>query len=425
MQIGSVDSYTVTQMRIDGYVCAAIILLAFCGLATQKLVHYPVGFMAVAGIFLFGLRRADTPHTSISSLLILFALLWLPMSLATIGAVAVKHSLSTTLAYLHFLPAAYFIMYACSRPGVYFWLQKCILCLIVFVVFDAMLQFFSGFNVLGYPHHAPNRAIDDAVLTGVFYPKERLALVLSVLFPIVLHYIKETRLKIFPYVILLPSYLFVILMTFKRSAWVMLAVGVAYLLLFFILKRGMLKSFLSIRSILILVVTVSVVITLGFISSDRLSKNLGFFSGDLEQVDVASNYRISIWKTGYEIVKDRPVLGIGPRGFRHVYEEYSEADNFWLQDGRDGQTHPHSNIVEVLVETGILGFLGYLLLYSYFVYRFFREEYFSDSLAWSLSVLIVWCPLNTHLAFYGSYWSTFAWMLVAISLASFRPQTSD
>ncbi len=205
----------------------------------------------------------------------------------------------------------------------------------------------------------------------------------------------------------------------------MLAVGVAYLLLFFILKRGMLKSFLSIRSILILVVTVSVVITLGFISSDRLSKNLGFFSGDLEQVDVASNYRISIWKTGYEIVKDRPVLGIGPRGFRHVYEEYSEADNFWLQDGRDGQTHPHSNIVEVLVETGILGFLGYLLLYSYFVYRFFREEYFSDSLAWSLSVLIVWCPLNTHLAFYGSYWSTFAWMLVAISLASFRPQTSD
>ena len=103
MQIGSVDSYTVTQMRIDGYVCAAIILLAFCGLATQKLVHYPVGFMAVAGIFLFSLRRADTPHTSISSLLILFALLWLPMSLATIGAVAVKHSLSTTLAYLHFL----------------------------------------------------------------------------------------------------------------------------------------------------------------------------------------------------------------------------------------------------------------------------------------------------------------------------------
>ena len=425
MWVGPSDNHIVPQLRIEGCLYVGIIILAFCGLATQKLVHYPVGVMAIAGIVLFGLRNIDSRQVSKFLLPVLFALLWLPMCLASIDAVAMKHSLSTTIAYLHFLPAAYFIMYACSRPGVYFWLEKWVLCLVVFVVFDAMLQFFSGSNFLGYPHHGSNRAVDDAVLTGVFYPKERLALILSVLFPIVFHWIKETRLKIFPYVIFLPSYLFVLLMTFKRSAWVMLLIGVAYLLIFFVLKRGVLKSVVSTRLMLILFFTVFIVLLSGSILSDRLSKNLGFFSGDLEQVDVASNYRISLWKTGYMMFKDRPLLGLGPRGFRHVYEEYSEADNFWIQDGRRGQTHPHSNIVEVFVETGVVGFLGYLLLYGYFVFRFFSEEFFTSSLAWALTVLIVWCPLNTHLAFYGSYWSSFAWMLVAISLASSRLRARD
>ena len=425
MLVGSSNNHTGPQLSIEGHFYVGIIMLAFCGLATQKLVHYPFGFMAVAGVFLFTFRRLSQPHAVKFLLPFLFTLVWLPMCLATINAVAMKHSLSTTLEYLHFLPAAYFIIYACSRPGVYFWLEKWFLWLTIFIIFDALFQFFSGYNLIGYPHLGDHKAAGDEVLTGFFYPKERLALILSVLFPLVFHYIKGARLKIFPYVILLPSYFFVILMTFKRSAWIMLATGVAYLLIFFVLKRGVLKSLVSIRVMFILFFTVSAVVLSSSILSDRLSKNLGFFSGDLEQVDVASNYRISLWKTGYMMFKDRPLLGIGPRGFRHVYEEYSEADNFWIQDGRRGQTHPHSNIVEVFVETGVVGFLGYLLLYGYFIFRFFSEEFFTSSLAWALTVLIVWCPLNTHLAFYGSYWSSFAWMLVAISLASSRLRARD
>ena len=66
--------------------------------------------------------------------------------------------------------------------------------------------------------------------------------------------------------------------------------------------------------------------------------------------------------------QENPLLGIGPRGFRHVYEQYAGPDDHWLQNGHRGQTHPHSNIVEVLVETGLLGLTGYLLFYSYFFF---------------------------------------------------------
>ncbi len=425
MRIESLDSPTVPHLQLEGFFYVGIIVLAFFALATQKLVHYPLGFMAVAGVFLFSFRRSGQPCPLGFLLPVLFALVWLPMCFATINAVAPEHSLVTTLSYLHFLPAAYFLLHACSKPGVHFWIQKSIFCLIIFIVLDAVLQFLSGFNLFGYPYDVDANRDNVRVLTGVFYPKERLGLILAGLFPIMLHVLARVRLNIFFLTTVGSVYLFVILMTFKRSAWVMLLIGVAYLLIFFISKRGVLKSLVSIRLILILFFTVSVALLSGSILSDRLSKNLGFFSGDLEQVDVASNHRISLWKTGYEMFKDKPLLGIGPRGFRHAYLEYAEVDNYWLQDGRRGQTHPHSNIVEVFVETGVLGFLGYLCFYGFFVVRFFREKYFTDALAWSLTVLIVWCPLNTHLAFYGSYWSSFAWMLIAISLASFRLQSRD
>ena len=59
MWVGSSDNHIVPQLRIEGYVYVGIIMLAFCGLATQKLVHYPVGVMAVAGIVLFCLHMVS------------------------------------------------------------------------------------------------------------------------------------------------------------------------------------------------------------------------------------------------------------------------------------------------------------------------------------------------------------------------------
>ena len=51
MRIESLDSPTVPHLQLEGFFYVGIIVLAFFALATQKLVHYPLGFMAVAGVF--------------------------------------------------------------------------------------------------------------------------------------------------------------------------------------------------------------------------------------------------------------------------------------------------------------------------------------------------------------------------------------
>ena len=414
------DSQTSWRLSLEEHFYVAIIVIGFCGLATQKLIHYPMALMAIGGIVVLTVRAGRMYRSSEFLLPYLFCLVWLPMCLGTIHAANMSHSLATTLTYLHFLPASYFIIYVCAIPRVCFWVEKWVFYLVVVVILDALLQFFSGFNLLGYPYDVDANADNVEILTGIFYPKERLGLILAGLFPVIFYIAAKARLKMFYFVTLAPAYFFVLLMTFKRSAWVMFLAGIALLFVFFIFRHGKLKISTGIKYSSFLVV----VIGIGFVSSpmfpDRLSKNIGFFSGDIERVDIASNHRISLWRTGLEIFKENPLLGIGPRGFRHVYTEYADANDYWLQDGRRGQTHPHSNVVEILIETGVLGLVGYLAFYAYFLHQFFRQKCLSRSLVWSLTVLVVWCPLNTHLAFYGSYWSSFAWMLVAISLASFR-----
>ncbi len=416
MRLGQPKTLDNTGLAVEECLYIAVIVSAFCALATQKLIHYPLGLMAVGAVALLATRARVMfqPHKFL--LPCLFLLIWLPMCLGTINAVERGHSLATTLAYLHFLPAAYFILCACSRPKVFFWVERCVVFLMAFIVVDALLQFFNGFNFLGYPYDT-NRDTGEK-LTGVFYPKERLGLILSVLAPVLFYFLAKARFIVVSMLLFTPAFLFVMLMTFKRNAWVMLIVVVAYFFIFLIFKYGKTKATASIKYMLIFIFVAGATIAVSPNLQERLSENHGLFSGDVQKINIASNYRISLWRTGYKMFQENPLLGIGPRGFRHVYEQYAGPDDYWLQNDHRGQTHPHSNIVEVLVETGLLGLAGYLLFYSYFLVRFFKEKCFSTSLIWTLTVLVVWCPLNTHLAFYGSYWSSFAWMLIAISLAS-------
>ena len=64
--------------------------------------------------------------------------------------------------------------------------------------------------------------------------------------------------------------------------------------------------------------------------------------------------------------------GIGPRGFRHVYVDYAQPDDFWIQRGTQGQTHPHFVALEVAGERGVVGLIRYLLFW-FLVFSWLRK----------------------------------------------------
>jgi O-antigen ligase len=100
-----------------------------------------------------------------------------------------------------------------------------------------------------------------------------------------------------------------------------------------------------------------------------------------EGLDASSSARLIQWKTGREIIKDYPLLGVGPSNVKIVFHAYYPHQI----DGQFGWGNLHSLYIHQTAERGLVGFaaLAYLFI-SMFI------------LAWrsarkSRNVYTVWC----------------------------------
>lgn len=153
---------------------------------------------------------------------------------------------------------------------------------------------------------------------------------------------------------------------------------------------------------------------------ERLQKSAGLFSTDIESIDNATAQRVSIWQVAMLMVEDHWLTGVGPRGFRYVFMDYAPEDNYWKNLRRPlAPNQPHLVGLEVLVETGVVGIVGFLVFFWVLItYAAKRTCGFrSDAVPWLIAALVALFPLNTYLALYASYWSSLSWWLLLVALA--------
>lgn len=393
---------------------AGLVLLAFASFATEHLVHYPVGLMALLGLLRVVTRPGELQQPAGRRLVLLFACVWVPMLVASVDAVAPGHAWKTTLLYLHLLPAAWFVVNVCRDEAVLRLVTQGTAVLVLFAGFDAFAQLIWGVDLFGYPY-------EDGILKGVFHPKQRLGLFLAVFAPLCIEVVIGWN-RTFPRVwLLLVPLVIVILMSLKRSAWLMLAVGLcAYLAL---LLRGGRTSWraLPVVPLLLALTFAGATAMMSPVLKDRLSVTGGLLSLDADTFDAATGHRFSLWQTGAAMVRAHWLNGVGPRGFRHAYVEHAPPDDFWLERSGSGQTHPHLLVLEVAVETGLTGLAAWLLFYVLVLRDTWRSAGGSACSVWLLCAAVAAFPLNAHLAFYGSYWATLVWLLLAVGHAGARP----
>jgi O-antigen ligase len=140
---------------------------------------------------------------------------------------------------------------------------------------------------------------------------------------------------------------------------------------------------------------------------------------------VSSIYNSShgkLFNSAYRLWLKKPITGWGLKNYRVVCDK--ELLDINKNTGHPlCSTHPHNLYLELLSETGLVGFFLYFLFIFYFIKKIFLElnykknnENFSIIFSCLISILIMLFPLKSAGSFATSWNGTFFWLLFGLIL---------
>ena len=214
--------------------------------------------------------------------------------------------------------------------------------------------------------------------------------------------------------------------TGSRGGWIGAAMGLftlGLMLLYWILPR--LPKALRKYIFPLFFLSIVLVISAGLVSSTSFrNRALSVFAG---REDSSNNFRINVWDAVKEMIRDRPILGIGPgnAAFNLIYPLYQRPNYSALG--------AYSIYLEMLVEVGFLGFAIFywflLTLFARGLGQIQRLRQQSDTAAIGLmSAIAAMIAMLVHglvdTVWYRPEVATVWWLMVAVSF-SYLSQTSQ
>ncbi len=393
-------------------------------LPAEPLFNVPMVIMAIVGL----IRVVRSPAEVLADqaarlLLLLFLCIWLPMVVSLVDAVNFAEAVRKTAVFPLYFLAGLFVLAVVREVQDLERLLAVILVVTTAWCVDAIWQFISGASFLGFPFNGSR-------LSGVFHPRFTLSVVLAILSPIYFEAIRRASRKSIWVALLLVPYAAVIALGGSRSSWMVLLVSVAgysfYLYRWGELPRLRWKTVLGVGMAILLAASSlaylfpSAASKAGLVVMARVDQSKGLLSMDRDRMDEALAWRLSIWETAARMGASHWINGVGPRGFRYAYADYASKDDFWTSSDDAGiPTHPHLLLVEVAVETGLIGVAGYLIFFALVVKNLARstEEQLRVSFPFWLAVITAMLPLNVHKSFYGNFSASLTWWLIMMAAA--------
>lgn len=337
--------------------------------------------------------------------------------LSAVDAVDAGKSWTTALGSLRFaLFGAAMLLLLAGQPRARAILWDLIAALVALWTLDALVQAATGSSLGG--------AMTADRVSGVFGADDlKLGPVLAVLSPFVLLSARERlgRLGLFIAWLLMAA---AILLAGARAGWLMYA-----LVTLVLLRRELPRARDFALALLAAGALAGAVGAVAYQSSppfaERVARTAAVFDGARTGLDHALAGRLPIFETGWAMGAAHPINGVGVRGYRHAYAEHAAADDPWLRPENGGAAlHPHQLLLELWAETGAIGLLAWFAgaVLAIRAWRRADATARAAALAPGLALAVMVFPLNTHFAFYSSFWGLlFAWLLALYAAALARP----
>jgi O-antigen ligase len=344
----------------------------------------------------------------------IFLCFWIPMVVSSFDSFVPQKSWISSIAALRFLAAALSISVLLRADSARWRVIRWTSFLLVFWAVDGFIQLIFGNDLFGIAMH-PDR------LNALFVQKYQFfGPTLAMLSPLLLEHARR-HWPAWAWVVAFTLTLGAVLIAGMRAGW--LVMGLVLLVYMWLMhrkeNRQLRKASLSIPVFVLTAIIGSYLVSPLF--QARLEQSLVITEGSQAAVSAASTMRLPIFKTSLTMFKEHPVNGVGVRAFPKAYMKYAAEDDIHIQrsGGKSGATHAHNLVLEVMADTGSIGFLGMIAGFL-LVLRFWRSMTFTrrnEAFPFAMALALVLFPLNSHFALFGTYLSSLIWVLFGLWVA--------
>jgi O-antigen ligase len=230
------------------------------------------------------------------------------------------------------------------------------------LVIDGYFQFFTGVNLLGYK-------IADMRVSSFFGDELIMGSYLSRLFPLLFALFLVKQKQKFEIYFIGLLFIFVEVLIYisgERTAFFFLNLSTVFIII-------LIKEYQIFRLITFIIAIVSIfILSLSLPNlSDRMFKDPAKAMGLTKSSNKTTIFSIehdSHYRTAYSIFKDQPITGHGPKMFRVLCKDSKFSIGI-----SPCASHPHHFYLQLLAETGIVGFLFLFILFGYVLFLSLKQ----------------------------------------------------
>ena len=236
------------------------------------------------------------------------------------------------------------------------------------IILDGYIQYFTGYNLVGYKLTIIESNIfrvssffGDELILGSY-----LARLFPLFFALFISRIKKNSLEIYCISILFILIDVLIFLSGERSAFFFLNLSTLFIII-------LIKNYQKFRLVTFLIALLfTVIITLNNqdIKNRMIMnplKDVGLVKGSTKK-NFFTPIHDSHIRTAFRMFLEKPILGHGPKLFRVKCSDPKYVVGNW-----PCSTHPHNFYVQLLAETGIIGFSFLFSAFCFVIYSAFRQ----------------------------------------------------
>lgn len=361
-----------------------------------------ISILSLFGLFLIIFDWRHTIYYK-NKILLFLLIFYVYLNINSLLSFKVDFSFGSSIFYLRFIFFSIFVFFLLKKFNYqlikFFFIISIIT--IVIIGIDSFKQYLTGVNFFGIistNFNRPSGLFREELIIGSFISRNT-PLLLSLFFFIYYNKINEKKFFLILSFFIILINLFIII-SGERAALVL--IGLINLFVFFIIP---VNKKVKIKFLLLILIFLFFFFTFFETARERMIIETYNQIFNDDGIYIFSKQHQSHYYSSILMFLDSPIFGQGVNTFRLLC-----SDNRFLIDSLTCSTHPHNSYLQLLSETGIIGFLFLFTFYLYNVFLLVRvikfkknNKYFYPYIFLILSFLINFFPFIPSNNFFNNW----------------------